>query len=207
MLAVAIASSATIAFGNFGVVENQSETTTAVLTTASETTTAEAESAAEVLTEAESETQTAQAESTIKKASATSAKATTEKATEATTTTTTTTKPASETCSITVECSKAVENGYTGSAYIISSYEVKIKSGDTVYDILKRACAENGVYISEKDTIYGKYIAGINGLSEKDYGGMSGWVYTVNGSSPAMSCAKYKVSAKDKIVFKYVTGD
>ena len=47
------------------------------------------------------------------------------------------------------------------------------------------------------------YIAGIRYLYEFDFGDMSGWVYHVNGESPFIGCAGYKVKPGDVIEWMY----
>ncbi len=80
------------------------------------------------------------------------------------------------------------------------SKSVEIKSGDSVYDILKKS----GASVSARSTGYGVYIEGINGRFEFDEGPTSGWIYIVNGSRPSVSCSNYSVKSGDKIVWTYV---
>ena len=49
------------------------------------------------------------------------------------------------------------------------------------------------------------YIVSIGGLSEKDCGGSSGWLYTVNGVKPMMSASKYVLKDGDTVEWYYVT--
>jgi len=81
-----------------------------------------------------------------------------------------------------------------------SSKSITLKSGDSVYDILKRT----GASVSARSTGYGVYVEGINGRFEFDEGPTSGWIYTVNGSRPSTSCSNYSVSNGDEIVWTYV---
>ena len=75
--------------------------------------------------------------------------------------------------------------------------------GATVYDAL----CSLGVSVNAYGTSYGTYVAGIGGLAEKEHGGKSGWMYSVNGSTPMVACSGYKLSNGDKVVWYYVTGD
>ncbi len=81
------------------------------------------------------------------------------------------------------------------------SKTVVYESGDTVYSVLARCGAP--VYV--EDSVYGKYIVGINGLMEGDKGSSSGWIYKVNGSMPSLSADKCKVNTGDKIVWSFVS--
>ena len=141
-------------------------------------------------------------------------KPTTVKATTAATTATATQSPLTEiTCTISIECAEILDNmdslkaGHEGfipsDGVILNTYSVTAKAPATVYDLLKAACSENDIKLTEQKTLYGTYIAGINNIDEKDCGAQSGWTYTVNGKYPSKSCDKYKLSNGDKVVFKY----
>ena len=74
--------------------------------------------------------------------------------------------------------------------------------GATVYDAL---CAL-GLSVNAHGSSYGTYVAAIGGLAEKQYGGTSGWMYSVNGSTPMTACSNYVISNGDNVVWYYVTG-
>lgn len=74
--------------------------------------------------------------------------------------------------------------------------------GATVYDAL---CAL-GLSVTAHGSSYGTYVAAIGGLAEKQYGGTSGWMYSVNGSTPMTACSNYVLSNGDNVVWYYVTG-
>lgn len=74
--------------------------------------------------------------------------------------------------------------------------------GATVYDAL---CAL-GLSVNAHGSSYGTYVAAIGGLAEKQYGGTSGWMYSVNGSTPNTACSNYVLSNGDNVVWYYVTG-
>ena len=74
--------------------------------------------------------------------------------------------------------------------------------GATVYDAL---CAL-GLSVNAHGSSYGTYVAAIGGLAEKQYGGTSGWMYSVNGSTPMTACSNYVLSNGDNVVWYYVTG-
>ena len=74
--------------------------------------------------------------------------------------------------------------------------------GATVYDAL---CAL-GLSVNAHGSSYGAYVAAIGGLAEKQYGGTSGWMYSVNGSTPMTACSNYVLSNGDNVVWYYVTG-
>lgn len=73
--------------------------------------------------------------------------------------------------------------------------------GATVYDAL---CAL-GLSVNAHGSSYGTYVAAIGGLAEKQYGGTSGWMYSVNGSTPMTACSNYVLSNGDNVVWYYVT--
>lgn len=74
--------------------------------------------------------------------------------------------------------------------------------GATVYDAL---CAL-GLSVNAHGSSYGTYVSAIGGLAEKQYGGASGWMYSVNGTTPMTACSNYVLSNGDNVVWYYVTG-
>ena len=74
--------------------------------------------------------------------------------------------------------------------------------GATVYDALC-AC---GLSMNASNTGYGIYVRAIGGLAEKEHGGNSGWMYSVNGAVPMTACSNYVLSSGDSVSWYYVTG-
>lgn len=74
--------------------------------------------------------------------------------------------------------------------------------GATVYDAL---CVL-GLSVNAHGSSYGTYVSAIGGLAEKQYGGTSGWMYSVNGTTPMTACSNYVLSNGDNVVWYYVTG-
>lgn len=74
--------------------------------------------------------------------------------------------------------------------------------GATVYDALC-AC---GLSMNASNTGYGIYVSAIGGLAEKEHGGHSGWMYSVNGAVPMTACSNYVLSNGDSVYWYYVTG-
>lgn len=74
--------------------------------------------------------------------------------------------------------------------------------GATVYDAL---CAL-GLSVNAHGSSYGTYVSAIGGLAEKEHGGTSGWMYSVNGTAPMTACSNYVLSNGDNVVWYYVTG-
>ena len=118
-----------------------------------------------------------------------------------------------EVCYITIECKSILkhlgdlkpghEKYVPSDGYLLRKYSCTYKSGDTAYDILKRSCAAQHIKITAENTVYGVYIAGINNIDEKDCGDESGWLYSVNGKFPSITCGKQKVKPNDEILFTY----
>ncbi|MBQ3925132.1 MAG: DUF4430 domain-containing protein [Firmicutes bacterium] len=117
------------------------------------------------------------------------------------------------TCTISITCHKLVGNNdidratkanVPSSGVLISNMTVEIRSGDSVYDILKRACDQRGIVVAAENTGLGIYVAGIGGLYEKAAGGESGWKYKVNGTYPNDSAGDVGVSDGDVIEWVYV---
>lgn len=76
---------------------------------------------------------------------------------------------------------------------------VSVAPDSTAMDAIKAACKQSEIEIDESRG----YIKGIGGLYEKDCGGASGWLYSVNGSFPYTSSDKYVLKANDRIELHY----
>lgn len=77
---------------------------------------------------------------------------------------------------------------------------VTLSPGASAYDAL----LASGAGVNARGSVYGTYVAAIDGLAEKDHGGMSGWVYAVNGVEPQTACSNYKLSDGDVVAWLYV---
>lgn len=117
-----------------------------------------------------------------------------------------------DTCSVAVTCHNLVGNDelkdnvrsrVPSSGVIMSRTTVEIESGDSVYDVLKRAAGMHGVSVSAETTALGIYVNGIGGFYEKDAGAQSGWKYKVNGTYPGDSAGDVKVHDGDNIEWVY----
>ena len=85
---------------------------------------------------------------------------------------------------------------------VSSSGTFTFNEGATVYDAL---CAL-GLSVNAHGSSYGTYVAAIGGLAEKEHGGTSGWMYSVNGATPNTACSNYVLKNGDNVVWYYVTG-
>ena len=88
---------------------------------------------------------------------------------------------------------------------VLFSAETGFDKGESVYDILKRVCDENGIQLetSYSPAFATRYIEGIGNLYEFDCGTASGWMYTVNGEYMNYGCSSCIVSDGDKIAIRY----
>lgn len=85
---------------------------------------------------------------------------------------------------------------------VSSSGTFTFNEGATAYDAL---CAL-GLSVNAHGSSYGTYVAAIGGLAEKEHGGTSGWMYSVNGVTPNTACSNYVLKNGDNVVWYYVTG-
>ena len=83
--------------------------------------------------------------------------------------------------------------------------EMEFTDGETVFDVLKRACTNYGIQIEYSWTpMYNSYyVEGINNLYEFDCGEQSGWMYAVNGWYPNYGCSAYTLADGDVIGWAY----
>ena len=103
---------------------------------------------------------------------------------------------------ISINCDLVKDKGKSHipkSGIILKETEVEIQNGDSVYDVFVEVCKENEILFSANMG----YIEGINNIYETDFGKSSGWIYFVNGESPSVGCANYKLSDGDKIEWHY----
>ena len=76
-------------------------------------------------------------------------------------------------------------------------------AGESAFDILKRELTNNKIHFEFNQNPV--YLQGVGNIYERDFGDMSGWVYTVNGESPTVGCAEYFPENGDIILFEYIT--
>lgn len=101
-------------------------------------------------------------------------------------------KPATVTVSVSVS-SSAVGGPVSGGA------TVTFNQGASAYDALM-AC---GLSVNASNSAYGVYVSAIGGLAEKEHGASSGWMYSVNGTAPAVSCSSYILRDGDSVQWYY----
>ena len=137
------------------------------------------------------------------------------------------TEPQKLRCTISIDCSTILNNKdnlkngkdlfVPADGKILKTVTVEFEQGETVFDILKRVCANNhcsgncqycqssGIQLEYSYSgSYGNYyIEGIHQIYEKDCGSKSGWMFKVNGVFPNVGCSSYTVKNGDKIEWLY----
>ena len=103
------------------------------------------------------------------------------------------TDPPAPTWTISVTIDAGAYGGIFGNGVFTFSYQ------PTAYDAL----VATDVPCNVRSTLYGIYVVGINGLSEKDQGPKSGWLYAVNGIDPSVSCSDYYLEDGDTVYWHY----
>ncbi len=101
----------------------------------------------------------------------------------------------SGTVTVTVSVSSSAADGR-----VSGSASPTFAQGATAYDAL---CA-TGLSVTARSSQYGIYVSAIGGLAEFEYGGNSGWMYSVNGSAPNVSCGSYVLKDGDRVSWYYV---
>lgn len=88
---------------------------------------------------------------------------------------------------------------------ILPATKVSFSDGQTVYDVLSRACEGAGIQMEASwSPLYSAYyIEGINNLYELDCGSASGWTYKVNGWVPNYGVSGYKLQDGDVVQILY----
>ncbi len=100
----------------------------------------------------------------------------------------------------TVSVRVSVESSSVGNP-VSASGSFTFEQGATVYDAL---CAL-GLSVNAQSSQFGIYVAAIGGLAEKEHGGTSGWVFTVNGGRVNVSASSCRLSDGDVVRWSYVT--
>lgn len=88
---------------------------------------------------------------------------------------------------------------------ILWQAEIEFTPGESVFDVLQRACQSYGIHMeSEWTPMYNSaYIEGIYNIYEFDVGENSGWMYKVNGWFPNYGSSCYTVEDGDDIRWVY----
>jgi hypothetical protein len=86
---------------------------------------------------------------------------------------------------------------------ILEKTEVLISDGESVYDVLKDAAAQNKIQMETSGSGGSVYVEGLANIYEFQFGSASGWVYTVNGERTAKSSSEYILSPDDAILWEY----
>lgn len=120
-----------------------------------------------------------------------------------------------KTCTIEIRCDTILNNMADLTAgknqyvpengTILATSTLPFAEGETVFDLLKKACELAGLQLEYSWTpMYNSYyIEGINHLYEFDCGNESGWMYKVNGWFPNYGCSAYPLKNGDVIVWTY----
>ena len=103
--------------------------------------------------------------------------------------------PAAET--ITVTCTI---DGTEGGHGLIYDGTLELEQGSNVYDAL----LATEVDLSVKSSMgMGTYVAGIDGLMEKEQSNDSGWLYSINGEVASVGCDSYTLADGDAITWEW----
>lgn len=94
---------------------------------------------------------------------------------------------------------------YVPASGVILSTTLEITAGETVFDVLNRACTAYGISLEYAWTpAYDSYyVEGINNLYQMDCGPESGWMYKVNGWFANCGCSAYTLSGGENIAWCY----
>ncbi len=85
---------------------------------------------------------------------------------------------------------------------ILETQTYALLEGDTVFDLLYRSTRAQGIALDYTSGLEA-YVSGISGLYSGEHGGTSGWMYSVDGETPNISCSSYVLSPGEAVVFYY----
>ncbi len=86
---------------------------------------------------------------------------------------------------------------------ILDGAVMKIAAGDTVLTVLNDAAAKYGLLVDRGGSGASAYIRAVDNIGERDYGELSGWMYSVNGESASVGCGSYRLKDGDVIIWEY----
>ncbi len=103
------------------------------------------------------------------------------------------------------KCDKSKKAIVPKNGVILKATRVSFYKGESVFDILRRVCKENGIHMEFSNTpmYHSAYIEGIANLYEFDVGSGSGWMYKVNDWFPNYGCSRYQIKDNDLIQWVY----
>ena len=117
-------------------------------------------------------------------------------------------------CTLVINCSNALnynkldedirtllpENGE-----ILNEIDAPFLEGDTPFTLLQKICREKEIPLeySLVPMSGGAYIEGIDNLYELDCGNLSGWMFSINGEFPSVSCSEITLCEGDIVAFLY----
>jgi cytoskeletal protein RodZ len=86
---------------------------------------------------------------------------------------------------------------------ILNGTTINIKDNETILDVLLDAAGKNNIDVDKTGSGATAYVRGIDGIYERDYGAMSGWICKQNGTGIAKSAGAITVKAGDQIEWIY----
>ncbi len=122
------------------------------------------------------------------------------------------------TVTVLAECSAALDNMESidervntadvipADGVVIAYCEVPLPEGATAFEALTLAARQQQVRVDGSGTVYGVYVSAIGHIAEFGFGNMSGWLYSVNGEYPEVSCGEYRLHDGDAVEFHYTCG-
>ena len=83
------------------------------------------------------------------------------------------------------------------------TYSIEVPAGSTVYDLLKEASSKHNFSLdASNDSSYGAFIEEIDGVRNDPKAGKY-WLYYLNGKLANLGASSQKLSAGDKVLWKY----
>jgi uncharacterized protein YceK len=86
---------------------------------------------------------------------------------------------------------------------ILNVTTINIKDNETILDVLLAAAGKSNIDVDKTGSGATAYVRGIDGIYERDYGAMSGWICKQNGTGIAKSAGAITVKAGDQIEWIY----
>lgn len=119
------------------------------------------------------------------------------------------------TCTLSISCAalldspelldRAKQDLIPADGLLLAPLSVSFEQGESVFDLLRRVCQEQGVHLEFVFTpgLNTAYIEGIANLYEFDAGPLSGWTYRVNSISPGYGSSVCELADGDAVEWIY----
>ena len=97
----------------------------------------------------------------------------------------------------------SIDKSSIGKGFVLNTTQVKINSGDTVWNATRRILDKEGISYETSGSSDSIYIKSIAGDGEFDHGAKSGWMYLVNGVAVTRPAGQHILTGGETVQWRY----